>query len=344
MSIDHSIKKLYANIGKLITSSLSLNSILEGIMEEVRKYFNPQNWSLLRLDPNSNKLFFVIVEGIEKEAVEHIQLNLGEGIAGTVAQTKKPIFVADTSQDTRFSDKIDRATGFITESIIAAPLVFRERVYGVIEIINSHNGNFFSADEALILGTIADFAAIAFANATMYKRAVILANTDPLTGLYNRFKLEKLITTWENPNDLHRRDYDQLEKIIAIVIDVDNFKEYNDEYGHQAGDEVLVSLGTILVECTRDKVDMCFRLGGDEFSVLLPQASAVQGMEIVERIRASFLAKGFGRTTLSIGLVECKRDIALPKKEDEQSMMERADHAMYDAKHSGKNRVVSRVT
>ena len=59
MSIDHSIKKLYANIGKLITSSLSLDSILEGIMEEVRKYFNPQNWSLLRLDITSNKLFLL---------------------------------------------------------------------------------------------------------------------------------------------------------------------------------------------------------------------------------------------------------------------------------------------
>ncbi len=88
---------------------------------------------------------------------------------------------------------------------------------------------------------------------------------------------------------------------------------------------------------------MCFRLGGDEFCVLLPQASPDQGTEIVERIRLSFFEKKYGETTLSIGLVECERDKSLSKGEDERSMMERADRAMYDAKNSGKNCVVARI-
>ncbi|MCK4905917.1 MAG: sensor domain-containing diguanylate cyclase [Spirochaetes bacterium] len=335
MSIDHSIKKLYANIGKLITSSLSLDSILEGIMEEVRKYFNPQNWSLLRLDITSNKLFFVIVEGIEKKAVEHIQLSLGEGIAGTVAQTKKSIFVSDTSQDTRFSDKIDRATGFITESIIAVPLIFRERVYGVIEIINSHNGNFFSADEALILGTIADFAAIAFANATMYKRAVILANTDPLTGLYNRFKLEKLITNWENPNDLHRRDYDQLEKIIAIVIDVDNFKEINDTFSHRTGDSVLREIASRLINGLRDN-DLAFRIGGDEFLALIRVDNDCQTGLLTGRIEQKLQGTTF-RKDNETNIVKLSTGISTGNIRKISEIIHQADLNMYEKKKTQKN-------
>jgi len=164
-----------------------------------------------------------------------------------------------------------------------------------------------------------------------------LSMHDALTSLLNRRSFDERFPY--EVGRAHRQNY----SLILALIDVDNFKEYNDEYGHQAGDEVLISLGTILVECTRDKVDMCFRLGGDEFCVLLPQASPIQGTDIVERIRASFLEKSFGSATLSIGLVECIRDTALPKREDEQSMMERVDQAMYDAKHRGKNCVVSRV-
>jgi len=173
---------------------------------------------------------------------------------------------------------------------------------------------------------------------TLVRELERLSMHDALTSLLNRRSFDERFPY--EVGRAHRQNY----SLILALIDVDNFKEYNDEHGHQAGDEVLISLGTILAECTRDKVDMCFRLGGDEFCVLLPQASAVQGLEIVERIRASFLERGFGGTTLSIGLVECKRDTDLTKREDEQSMMARADHAMYDAKNSGKNCVVSRVT
>lgn len=164
-----------------------------------------------------------------------------------------------------------------------------------------------------------------------------LSRHDALTSLLNRRSFNELF-----PYEVGRA-YRQNYSLILALIDVDNFKEYNDEYGHQAGDEVLISLGKILVECTRDKVDMSFRLGGDEFCVLLPQASPDQGTEIVERIRLSFFEKKYGETTLSIGLVECERDKSLSKGEDERSMMERADRAMYDAKKSGKNCVVARI-
>jgi len=164
-----------------------------------------------------------------------------------------------------------------------------------------------------------------------------LSMHDALTSLLNRRSFDERFP-YESER-AHRQNY----SLIMAFIDVDNFKDYNDQYGHQAGDEVLINLGKIMAECTREKVDLCFRLGGDEFAVLLPQASSDQGMEIAQRILLSFGEKKFGEATLSIGLVACTRDKRLSREEDERLMKERADRAMYDAKHKGKNCIVARI-
>ena len=164
-----------------------------------------------------------------------------------------------------------------------------------------------------------------------------LSMHDALTALLNRRSFDERF-----PYEVERASRQNYSVILAFI-DVDNFKDYNDKYGHQRGDEVLISLGKIMAECTREKVDMCFRLGGDEFGVLLPQASSDQGIEIAHRILQSFAGKNFGKTTLSIGLIACKRDKNLSREEDERLMKERADQAMYDAKNGGKNCVVTRI-
>ena len=277
------IKKLYASIGKLITSSLDLDTILEGIMEEVRIFFNAENWSLMRLDPNTGELFFVIVQGIDKKAVENIRLSPGEGIAGIVAKTGESVFVPDTTKDSRFSDKTDKVSGFTTHSVIAVPLIFRGVTYGVIELINRTTGNFFSEDEHLILQTIADFSAIAFANRGMYEEALLIANTDPLTGLYNRGKLDNFIREQENIKALSRRVRDTNNYYITVLVDIDDFKDVNDIFGHQTGDRVLKKIAELLNNSTR-RNDMIFRLGGDEFLVLLSANSQKQVKRIEKRI------------------------------------------------------------
>ncbi len=164
-----------------------------------------------------------------------------------------------------------------------------------------------------------------------------LSKHDGLTGVLNRRAFD------DNFSYELERAYRQHYPLMLAVLDVDNFKEYNDEFGHNEGDKLLIGLADILRECTRDSVDMCFRLGGDEFAVLLPQATANQGTEIVQRILLSFVEKNFGETTLSIGLIKCKRNPQIERDEDEMMMKERADKAMYDAKNSGKNCVVTRV-
>ncbi|MCP3891407.1 MAG: diguanylate cyclase [Desulfobulbaceae bacterium] len=160
---------------------------------------------------------------------------------------------------------------------------------------------------------------------------------DGLTSIFNRRSFDEYFS-----NEVERA-YRQNYPLMFAIIDVDNFKEYNDRYGHQEGDKVLIGLAEIMQECTRESVDMCFRFGGDEFAVLLPQATPSQGTEIVQRVLLSFVERNFGTTTLSIGLVSCKRNKDVSRTEDDIAIMNFADQAMYDAKNSGKNCVVTRV-
>ncbi|MFT5700247.1 MAG: two-component system cell cycle response regulator [Desulforhopalus sp.] len=171
----------------------------------------------------------------------------------------------------------------------------------------------------------------------MMRELEVLSRQDGLTSILNRRAFDESFT-----NEVERALRQEYPLMLAII-DVDNFKEYNDQNGHLKGDEVLIGLALILKECTRESVDLCFRLGGDEFAVLLPQASASQGTEIVQRILLSFLERNYGTTTLSIGLVSCQRDKKIPREEDETAIKTRADMAMYEAKESGKNCVVTKA-
>jgi two-component system, cell cycle response regulator len=172
---------------------------------------------------------------------------------------------------------------------------------------------------------------------SMMRELELLSKQDGLTGTLNRRAFDERFTI--EVERAHRQNY----PLMLAIIDIDNFKQYNDTQGHQEGDKVLINLAEILKECTRESVDLCFRLGGDEFAILLPQATVNQGTEIVQRILLSYIEKNFGTTTLSIGLVSCKRNKELLREKDEIAIKERADQAMYDAKKSGKNCVVTRV-
>ncbi|MBM9604203.1 GGDEF domain-containing response regulator [Desulfopila inferna] len=164
-----------------------------------------------------------------------------------------------------------------------------------------------------------------------------LSLSDSLTSIYNRRAFDKYFV--HEVERAFRQDY----QLFLAILDIDNFKEYNDKLGHPEGDKVLVSLGEILVECTRQNVDMAFRLGGDEFAVLLPQTSANQATEIVQRILLRFIEANYGKTTLSIGIVSCDRNPELELEVDIVRMKARADKTMYEAKSNGKSCVICRL-
>lgn len=178
----------------------------------------------------------------------------------------------------------------------------------------------------------------AFRERELISRLEQLTLCDDLTSLFNRRAFDQWFS-----REVDRASRQGFELFLAIV-DIDNFKDYNDTYGHNEGDNVLRALAGILHDCTRNNVDMCFRLGGDEFAVLLPGANADQATEIVQRILLRYVEEQYGQTTLSIGVVACRRDVKANLDDDEARMRKKADQAMYEAKNSGKNCVVCRIS
>ena len=172
---------------------------------------------------------------------------------------------------------------------------------------------------------------------SLVKKLEELSMCDGLTSLLNRRAFDLRF-----PREVERADRQNYPLFLAII-DVDNFKDYNDSFGHDAGDKVLIALADIMREGTRNSVDLCFRNGGDEFAVLLPQTTATQATEIVQRILLKFVESDFAGTTLSIGIISCQRDKEMSVTDDLVELLKRADQAMYDAKASGKNCVICRI-
>ncbi|MBE5859639.1 MAG: diguanylate cyclase [Butyrivibrio sp.] len=158
-----------------------------------------------------------------------------------------------------------------------------------------------------------------------------MADTDALTGMYNRRMLDKLIRTGLD----HVKKFDV--KVVIGIIDIDDFKEVNDTYGHAMGDEVL-RVVTRIIQNEIDKIDgaICGRYGGEEFLFLIPNLSLDEAIEKVEKIRAEVEETSFedvGHKTISIGMSQYH------KGDNIEQFFEHADSALYEAKGSGKNKI-----
>ena len=154
-----------------------------------------------------------------------------------------------------------------------------------------------------------------------------LSVTDDLTGLYNHRHFFKTLEA-----ELARLKR-QRTSLSLMMVDLDNFKSYNDRYGHLEGDKVLKNVGEIVNHSIRHNVDSGYRYGGDEFAVLLIGASMDRAMTIAERIRSSIEKTEFQDITVSIGLSEYRDHLDL------EGFVKSADDALYTAKHAGGNRV-----
>jgi len=160
-----------------------------------------------------------------------------------------------------------------------------------------------------------------------------LSIRDVLTDLYNRRFLDQKLE--EETQRATRQDY----PLFLIILDLDNFKELNDTLGHQAGDEVLQRLAGVLNNSIRRNVDIPFRYGGDEFAVMIPQASTEQVKQIAERIRRNYLNEDIGETSLSLGISRfSKTNSGL--REDINDFIHKADVSMYTAKKTGGNKII----
>jgi diguanylate cyclase (GGDEF)-like protein len=185
---------------------------------------------------------------------------------------------------------------------------------------------------AFVLGTTLFLAREIGRRAQAEDKLEELATTDSLTGLKNRRKFDAEIDNeW-------RRAARQMTPLALLMVDADHFKAYNDTYGHQAGDQVLVGIAICISDTVKRAGDCAARYGGEEFAVLLPGCTATDALKVAETIRLKVMqwSDGPNANTVSIGVASM---VPLPTMEWPQ-LVEAADKALYAAKAGGRNQSV----
>jgi diguanylate cyclase (GGDEF)-like protein len=328
------VERLLATIefSKALVSAYDMETLLTAIVERIKAIIPAQNWSLLLIDFQTGELYFSVTVGLAPEMVKDIRLKPGEGIAGTVAQTGKPIFIPDVDQDSRFSARVDVSTGFDTRSIIALPLIVRGEVIGVFEVINVEDEKFFREKYLPHLTVLADYVAIAVDNVRNLQKLEARTFIDEVTGFFNtRYLIHEL-------DRLIPQLLDQGEPFSVVFLDLDNFKTVVDAYGHLRGSKVLAQVARV-IHGVLGSNDSLVRYGGDEFIILMPRRHQPDALEITRRLRRSLNQSVFLRDEgLSIKLTASYGIASLPADaQDREKLLLIADRAMFGSKGRGRD-------
>ena len=318
-------------LGKDLTAELDGDQLLSIFLEKLSLLLPAQSWSMLLLDEESQELRFEASVDLDPEVVKSVRLPLGQGVAGQVALTQKPMIVPDVSQSTHFHQKVDQLSGTATRSLICVPLIFGGRSLGVIEVINPQS---LGGEELALLSVVADYAAIAVENTRRYQRIQEMAVHDNLTGLYNTRYLYRALA-----DQIQRAQSSDLP-FSLIFMDLDNFKRVVDTYGHLNGSRAIQeAAGTI--RGTLRAPEFAVAYGGDEFVVVLPGCDKAGALAKAREIKA-----GMGRTqylaeqgfqislSASFGVATFPDDATT-----REALLALADQAMFRVKDSGKNAV-----
>jgi len=310
-------------IATAIRESLELGVILQKTVDEVGTALNVGSCALrVEAEPAEQALnYFYFADRSECATTEADRI-INELALHSARLAEHPdTIIQDADDETDDDEKFPTAV---------VPLIFQERLIGVLQVTAADLARVWGENEILLLRTVANQVAVAVNHASLFAQIQQQALTDALTGCYNRRSFEMHL---DREMQVSRRQHQPLS---LIMLDLDRFKQLNDSAGHDAGDAALRKLADCFKQELRG-VDSASRFGGDEFALILPQAYAEGALIVAERLRARIAEiqiPGFGNLSASMGIA------AFPSQgSSRQELVVAADAALYTAKRTGRNRV-----
>jgi len=320
---------------RAFTSLLEPEALYDIVLNKSIDLVGAEQGSLMILDEKDMALAVKAIKGIDKAILEDLRVRIGEGISGGVAESGNPMIVNDIEES---SVPRKNRSRYKTKSFVSIPLKINSKTIGVLNISDKLTGDIFSVEDRDLLLSFASYASIALDRGAYYKMSEELRSisiTDHLTGLLNRRYLQDRLFEETARAKRHK------ESLTIFMIDIDNFKSFNDRYGHPAGDQILKTVGNAIQEEVRT-IDVVARYGGEEFTVILPATSKAASKILAERIRKGIEDTPYWgpkipageKVTISLGIANYPDDA-----DSVETLIGQADTALYVAKVEGKNRI-----
>lgn len=304
-----------------------LNKLTDLIINGVAGILEVERCSLMLLDEKTGELVIKGAVGLDHKIIRESKLSFGQGVAGLVAQERKPLLVKVIDADERIGR--DNLPSYKTKSFLSVPILLDQKLLGVVNVTDkkSPDTEVFTDFDLKILLAIVRQLAVAIENTELYQELKYLTITDPLTNLYNYRHFMRALDY--EIGRFHRFG----DPLALLIMDIDDFKEYNDAQGAAQGDALLRKISDILNESLRE-VDIICRYASDEFAVILPATDVAEAKVIARKIgEAASQLDPAKKITLSSGLASCHRGMT------RHDFILKADAALTHAKRHGKNQI-----
>lgn len=334
---NQSVFSVVKDFNHAIGAHLESPGLYRAILMKTAELAGAEQASLMIYDESSQELAVKCVKGVNEKTVQSLRVKPGQGIAGLVFETGRSLLIKDVDNDPRFA-KRQSGRRYKTKSLMSVPLKINQRKIGVINLADK-SADGFDENDLKLVESVASHASVALDRTDYYKMSEDLRKisiTDALTDLYNRRFFQ------DRMNEEIERSRRHGLPVSLIMLDIDNFKQYNDTHGHLAGDEALRLTAATIKNSVRN-IDRVARYGGEEFAVILPMTEIAAARDIAERIRSGVAGRYFPDDSLRVAVkLTASLGIAsFPQHADNMfDLVGNADKALYLAKVNGKNRVV----
>ncbi len=340
-------QKILQELCQTLVSMLNLDQLLNSIVCIIVQTIDVEKIAMFLEDEESQDFTIRACHGLDKETQQKLVLKENDKIVQLMKKNAKILVKAELKQFENASEVEELFEKLNTiDAELGIPLFFKEHLVGILFISKKKSEHIYNQGDIDVLNAFAAEASVAIENARLYSEAII----DGLTKLFHH-------------NYFFRRLKEEIARakryahpVALLMIDIDHFKDFNDTYGHQAGDLFLKQLGALLKVKLRN-VDVPARYGGEEFAIILPEVGPKNtgkaeeedkryintAVLVAERLRTSFEAMRIeyeGKklwTTVSIG-VACFDGI--DKQFEAEKFVKQADRALYQAKDAGRNKVI----